>query len=145
MSPSGACAALIQSFEQCRLTAYLPTPRDRWTVGWGETGPGIGPGTVWTQEAADASFAQRLRLLGASLDALITAPTTQNQFDAMASLAWNIGLGAFATSTLLRRHDAGDFAAAAHEFARWNRQGGQVLAGLTRRREAEAALYQEHA
>lgn len=59
----------------------------------------------------------------------------------MVSLAFNIGTSAFATSTLLKKHLAGDYAGAAAQFARWNKAGGKVLAGLTKRRAAEAALY----
>jgi lysozyme len=60
----------------------------------------------------------------------------------MVSLAYNIGSGAFGQSTLLKKHIAGDYAGAAREFAKWNKAAGQVLAGLTKRRAAEAALYQ---
>jgi lysozyme len=120
MTPSGACAALIERFEACRLTAYLPTPNDHWTIGWGETGPGIGAGTVWTRAEADARFAARLAAFGAGVDSALAGPTTQARFDAMTSLAWNIGLGAFAASTLLRLHNAGDFAAVPAQFARWD-------------------------
>nr|WP_256215348.1 lysozyme [Sphingobium sp. AP50] len=66
---------------------------------------------------------------------------TQNQFDAMVSFAFNVGTSAFVTSTLLKKHLAGDYAGAAKEFSRWNRGGGKVLVGLTKRRAAEAALY----
>jgi GH24 family phage-related lysozyme (muramidase) len=141
VSPSGAGVALIQGFEGCRLTAYLPTANDEWTVGWGETGPHIGEATVWTQGQADARFAARLGELGHDVSTLIAAPTSQPQFDAMVSLAWNIGLLAFAGSTLLRLHNGGDFAAAAAQFVRWKRQRGVVLPGLIRRRQAEAAMY----
>lgn len=66
---------------------------------------------------------------------------TQSQFDAMVSLAFNIGEGAFAKSTLVRKHLARDFAGAAAEFSKWNKGGGKVLAGLVKRRAAEAKLY----
>ena len=141
MTPSPACAALIESFEGCRLTAYLPTPEDRWTIGWGETGPDITQGTVWTQAAADASFARRLASVGWSVESLVSPDTAQNQFDAMTSLAWNIGVGAFATSTLLRLHNAADYELVPPQFLRWDTQGGKVLGGLRRRRQAEAAMY----
>ena len=68
-------------------------------------------------------------------------PTSENEFSAMVSLAFNIGLGAFATSTLLKRHKAGNKIGAANAFLMWNRAGKRVLPGLIRRREAERALY----
>ena len=69
------------------------------------------------------------------------APTTQHQFDAMVSFAYNVGPGNLSTSTLLKKHKAKDFAGAAAEFAKWNKADRKVMAGLTRRRAAEAALY----
>jgi GH24 family phage-related lysozyme (muramidase) len=111
-----------------------------WTIGWGATGPGIGPGTVWTQEQCDARLLRDLERHAADVAAAIgDAPTTQGQFDALVSFHYNTG--AIARATLTRRHVAGDHAAAAREFARWNRAGGRVLRGLVRRRRAEARLY----
>lgn len=141
MTPSPACAAFIRGFEQCRLTAYKPTPDDVWTCGWGSTGPGITEGTHWTQAQADARFAADLAHFGAGVWGHITSPTTQGMFEALTSLAYNIGLGAFATSSLLSHHNRGDYVEAAERFISWNHQNGHVLAGLTRRREAEAAMY----
>ncbi|QNQ08279.1 lysozyme [Sphingomonas alpina] len=142
LAPSLRCANFIKGFEQCRLSAYLPTPDDVPTIGWGTTGPGIRLGLVWTQAQADTAFAADLDQFGGRVAALLGAtPTTQSQYDAMVSLAYNIGTTAFANSTLLRLHRAGDPAGAAEQFARWNRQAGTVLNGLTRRRAAERALY----
>lgn len=134
--------ALIQSYEQCRLTAYLPTPNDVPTIGWGSTGPDIELGMTWTQEQCDARFATDLARFATGVEnALDGAPTLAREFGAIVSLAYNIGTGAFASSTLCRLHRAGNKAGAAAQFARWNKQAGRVLAGLTRRRAAEAALY----
>jgi len=117
-----------------------------WTIGWGSTtdeqGKPIQPGTIWTRERADARFAKHLAQFEAGVrEGLRGAPVTQGQFDAMCSLAYNIGVGAFQESTLLRRHRTGDYAAAQAQFARWNRAGGRVMKGLTRRRAAEARMY----
>jgi lysozyme len=144
---------LIHSFEQCRLTAY-PDPGSRdghpWTIGWGATGPGIGKGTVWTQAQADARFAQDLAAREVAVNMLLAGrPTTQGQFDALVSFAYNVGLDidddsaaeGLGDSTLLKKHLAGDYAGAAAQFALWNKNDGKVMAGLTRRRAAEAALY----
>ena len=64
----------------------------------------------------------------------IKVKVTQSQFDAMVSLAYNIGAGAFLKSTLLKKVNAGDFAGAGEEFLRWNKAGGKEVLGLTRRR-----------
>ena len=119
-----------------------------WTIGWGSTtdegGAAIMPGTVWPQERCDARFAAHVAEFAGAVAALLGAsPTGRNQFDALVSLAYNIGTQALATSTLLRMHLAGDHAGAAEQFGRWNRAGGRVLAGLVRRRAAEAALYRQ--
>jgi len=135
---------LIKQFEGCKLSAY-PDPGtggDPWTIGWGATGPGIKRGVVWTQAQADERLGQDVQKFADGVEkALDGVGTTQAQFDAMVSLAYNIGLSAFAGSTLLRLHKAGDYAGSAAQFERWNKAGGKVLAGLTRRRAAEAAMY----
>lgn len=117
-----------------------------WTIGWGSTtdenGKPIKPGDVWTRERADSRFAKHLQQFEAGvLAGLKGAPVTQQQFDALVSFSYNLGVSAFQGSTLLRRHRAGNYAAAADEFLRWNRAAGKVMAGLTRRRQAERRLY----
>lgn len=139
---------LIHSFENCKLKAY-PDPGTGgkpWTIGWGSTtdehGRPIEPGTVWTQERADARFALDLaKFEKAVSDALDGSPTTQNQFDALVSFTYNLGEGNLRSSTLLKRHKAGDYAGAKAQFALWNKAAGRVMSGLTRRRAAEAELY----
>ena len=141
--------ALIKQFEGLAklrpdgLVEAYPDPgtgADPWTIGWGATGPGIGPGTVWTRVDCDARLASDLARYAADVDRAIgDAPTSQAQFDALVSFHYNTG--AIARATLTRRHLAGDFARARSEFGRWNRAGGRVLKGLVRRREAEAQLY----
>lgn len=144
--------ALIKELEGCakrrpdgRLDAY-PDPGsggDPWTIGWGSTGPGIQRGTIWTQAQADARFDVDVQKFAAKVSDLIgDAPTTPGQFGAMVSFAYNVGTGNLASSTLLRMHKAGDYAGAAAQFARWNKAAGRVMPGLTRRRAAEAALYE---
>jgi lysozyme len=145
VSPKGI--ALIHSFEQCRLEAY-PDPGSRdgtpWTIGWGSTGPGIKKGVRWTQAQADARFAEDIARFSAKVAALLgDAPTNQNQFDALVSLAYNIGVGALQKSTVLRKHKAGDYAGAARAFLMWNKNDGKVMRGLTRRRLAESDLYDD--
>ncbi len=151
MTPSDACFALIREFEGCAKRqpdgsfAAYPDPGTGgvpWTIGWGSTGPDINPGLLWTQAQCDARLAQDVTSFAARVAAAIgTAPTTQSQFDAMVSFAYNVGVGNLQSSTLLKMHTTGDFTGAAGQFARWNKAAGKVLAGLTRRRAAEAALY----
>jgi lysozyme len=151
MNPSSACSSLVQQFEGCAkkrsdgsYDAY-PDPGsggDPWTIGWGSTGPDIKKGVVWTQQQCDDRFAKHLAEFAAKVSqALGGSATTQHQFDAMVSFAYNVGVGNLSSSTLLKKHKAGDYAGAAAEFGRWNKAAGQVMAGLTRRRAAEAQLY----
>lgn len=142
MTPSKKIVDFIKGYEKCRLTAYMPTPNDRPTIGWGSTGPDVKLGMTWTQAQADARFADDLAKFATGVEKLVaTAPTTQAQYDAMVSFAYNCGLEALKTSTLLREHKSGDYESAAGQFPRWNKQAGRVLNGLTRRRAAEAAIY----
>lgn len=140
---------LIKGFEGCgkvrpdgRLDAY-PDPgsgNDPWTIGWGSTGRDVRKGTIWTQQEADARFKKDLEVYAAEVrEAIGSTPTTQNQFDALVSFHYNTGK--IASATLTKKHNARDFAGARAQFALWNKAAGKVLAGLTRRRAAEAALY----
>ncbi len=145
VSPKGI--DLMHKFEGCKLEAY-PDPGSRdgnpWTIGRGATGDGIRKGVTWTQEQADERFAADLAKFAAQVDRLIgDAPTTPNQFSAMTALAFNIGIGRFTRSTVLRKHKARDYTGAARAFVMWNKNDGQVMRGLTRRRLAEADLYDD--
>ncbi len=131
--------AIIRKYEGLRLTAYL-CPAKVWTIGYGSTGPHVKPGLTITEAAADALLRNDLARFEAAV-ARGAPKSSQAQFDAMVSLAFNIGETAFLGSTLLRKHNAGDYGGARAEFARWNKSGGKVLAGLSNRRAAEAALY----
>lgn len=142
--------------EGCRLRAYRNFPREPWTCGWGET-EGVGPNTVWTQEYADQRFCDSLSVRADQVQAACTVAPNENQLAAMVVLAYNIGLGwegsakprgakdGFKQSTVLRRHNEGNFAAAARAFSMWNKidkgKGLEDDKGLTSRRLAEAALY----
>lgn len=131
--------ALVKQFEGLELKAYL-CPAKVWTIGYGSTGPHVKPGQVITEAQADALLQRDLDRFE---DAVAQAApgATQNQFDAMVSLAYNIGVGAFLGSTLLKLHKAGDYRRAAEAFGSWVNAGGKRLEGLVRRRAAEAQLY----
>lgn len=134
----------IQQSEACKLKAYL-CPAGKWTIGWGQTGKDIGEGTVWTQEQADKARDATVAAREKAVSSALTRPATQNQFDAMMSLTYNIGVYAFQTSTVLRQHNAGHHKDAANAFTMWNKitvDGVKVYSeGLNNRRHREKALY----
>lgn len=142
LSTSAAGRAYIIEKEGKRNRAYQDT-RGIWTIGIGETGEGIGPGVIWTDEEVDQNFANRLadEFEPAVNDMVGDAPTTQGQFDALVSLAYNIGVNGLKHSTVIREHIAGNYQAAADAFLMWDKSGGRVLEPLTRRREEEAQTY----
>ncbi len=145
-----AGADLIKRWEGCaklrgdgRFEAY-PDPGSAdgrpWTIGWGSTGPGIGPGTIWTRAECDARFARDILGYADEVSKAIgDARTTQNQFDALVSFHYNTGK--IASATLTKKHVAGDYAGARAEFGKWVHNDGKVISGLVRRRADEAALY----
>lgn len=115
-----------------------------WTIGWGSTGPDIGPGTKLTYAKANERFETRLYAdTAAVLKAIgrVPRPVAPRELAATTSLAYNIGLEAFRNSTLLRMYRAGNIAGAADQFPRWNKAGGQVMPGLDNRRAHERALF----
>lgn len=144
VSPEGE--ALLHHFEGFRSEAYL-CPANVWTIGYGNTryedGTPVRKGDRVTRERGAELFRNILKGFERAVLAAVTVPLTQGQFDALVSFAYNVGSGALRSSTLLRVLNAGDYEAAADQFLRWNRAGGRVLAGLTRRREAERRLFKE--
>ena len=149
VSPAGI--ALMHAFEGCarlrpdgKYEAY-PDPGSSnglpWTIGWGSTGKGIGPGTVWTKAQCDTRFERDLERYASDVRKFIgTTPTTQGQFDALVAFHYNTG--AIFSSTLGRKHKAKDYAGAAQQFDRWIYNDGTKLAGLVRRRKEERKLYE---
>lgn len=131
---------LIKSFEGLRLHAY----RDAvgiWTIGYGTT-RGVRPGMQISEAEAEKFLQQDLTRFEQSINEAVEVPINDNQFSALVSFTYNVGSGAFRSSTLLRLlNQRQDVRAVADQFPRWNRAGGRVLAGLTRRRNAERALF----
>lgn len=158
---------LIKSFEgiadgdptTLKIDPYLD-PVGIWTIGWGhaisvdgrflrgkenrKAARDLYPGGITLEQA---ELLLRADLLGAcrNVAAQVKVPLNDNQFAALVSFCFNLGSSNLAKSTLLRKLNARDYAGAAAEFGRWNKAGGKVLAGLTRRRAAEAALFQSAA
>lgn len=142
-SVNAAAITIIKTGESCRLKGYLD-PVGIPTIGWGHTPAKLGQ--VITQAQADALLVSDVGIAAAAVDgATHDVPTTDNQFSAMVSLAFNIGAGAFRGSSVLFRHRAQEYAGAADAFLMWNKahQDGSlvILAGLTNRREREQLLY----
>lgn len=130
---------LIKQFEGLRLQAYK-CPADRWTIGYGHTAD-VGANDVITEEEALSFLRQDVAGSERAVNQYVHVPLTQNQFDALVSFVFNLGVGNFRTSTLLKKLNAGDDDGAAQEFGRWIHAGGKALPGLVRRREAERALF----
>ena len=142
LGPQGA--ALIKSFEQCRLVAYLPTAHDVPTIGFGHT-RNVALGDTCTQAQADAWFLEDIAWVEDCVNRAVTAQLTQQEFDALCSLCFNIGCRAFSGATLVKELNAGDYDAASNGILAWDKQHGKALAGLTARRHAEQSLFEETA
>ncbi|WP_223164448.1 lysozyme [Massilia rubra] len=127
--------ALTEQFEGCKLTAY----RDSggvWTNGYGNT-HGVVPGSTITQQQAVADLQKNIQTSVNDVNLLVSVQLTQGEFDALVDFDFNLGRGNLQKSTLLTDLNAGNFAAAAEQFDKWDRCNGTVLAGLLRRRDAE--------
>lgn len=136
---------LIQGFEGLRLNAYKDSVGIP-TIGYGnityENGEKVKMGDKISQERADALFRFFADRFAAQVDAAITVPVTQNQFNAVVSLAYNIGIGNFRKSTLLKKlNKCSSDKTIGNEFLRWKFAGGKELSGLKKRRKEEAELY----
>jgi lysozyme len=133
--------ALVRRFEGLRLEAYR-CPAGVLTIGYGSTGPHVRTGMVITPGEAERLLDKDLARFETGVEAMLCGvPTTEDEFSAMVSLSFNIGLGAFATSTLLKRHKAGNKTGAANSFLSWVFANKVKLKGLVARREAERDLY----
>lgn len=131
---------LIQGFEKLSLVAYKDGG-GVWTIGYGHTGPDVNYDMICTIAQADKWFDQDTETAIAGINRLVKVPLTQNQFDALVSFVYNLGVGAFEKSTLLKVLNAGDYAGAADQLLRWDHDNGVQVPGLTRRRKAERELF----
>lgn len=144
LSLTGA-VALIAGYEGFSNTAYLPTPDDVPTIGYGQTeysdGTKVKMGDTITRE--DAKMQLQIITRQKYADALgkcVKVPLSQNEYDAFLSLAYNIGPGAFCGSTLVKKLNQKDYAGACSQILRWKYQKGKVLKGLVNRRQKEYKL-----
>lgn len=144
--------ALIKEFEGLRLESYLCTAKV-WTIGYGTTlypnGKRVKPGEKCTKAEAELYLKLAVEIFAREVKSLIKVPVTDNQLCALISFAYNVGSDIDADtiaeglgdSTLLKKLNAGDIKGAAAEFPKWNKSGGKVTPGLTRRRKAEMELF----
>ena len=143
ISPRGL--ELIKDFEGFSSTSYLDVVNIP-TIGWGNTYYENGTKVKMGDQISKTDALKLLEVVANrdfadKIFPSIKVKVSQRQFDAMVSLAYNIGTGAFLKSTLLKKVNAGDFAGASEEFLRWNKAGGKVVLGLTKRREREKQLF----
>lgn len=133
---------LIKGFEGLRLEAYKAVSTEKyWTIGYGHYGSDVKQGEKITQERAEELLKQDVKKFVDGVNNLVKVPITQNNFDALVSFAYNVGLGALGRSDLLDYINRGQANIASYEFDRWNKSGGKVLNGLIRRRKAERTLF----
>ncbi|NJO80723.1 MAG: lysozyme [Cyanobacteria bacterium RM1_2_2] len=130
---------LLKSFEGLELRAYQDAV-GVWTIGYGTTSD-VRPGMVITEAQAEALLKRDLNRFERAVIDLVKVPLTDDQFSALVSFVYNVGEGALSTSTLLRLLNQRDYQGAADQLLRWDKAGGRTLAGLTRRRRAERALF----
>jgi lysozyme len=135
---SQKCLDLIRTFEGLRLQAYLDTGNVP-TIGVGHT-KGVKMGQTITEAQADQFLREDLSDAEEAVRRMFPV-TTQGQYDALVSFTFNLGEGQVSDSTLRKLHNAGDYAGAKLQFARWSFDNGKRLRGLERRRSAEAELY----
>tara|TARA_R110002020_G_scaffold424276_2_gene633440 strand:- start:2 stop:445 length:444 start_codon:yes stop_codon:yes gene_type:complete len=133
--------ALIKKFEGCELDSYRCSANVA-TIGYGHT-KGVSDGDTCTQEEADQMLAKDLQEFESYVDRYVQVDLTQNQRDALIAWTFNLGPTNLKSSTMLKELNTGNYEKVPSEMKRWNKAGGKVLNGLTRRREAEALLFQD--
>lgn len=134
---------LIRTFEGFSSTAYK-CPAGVWTIGYGTTridGQAVKSGMTCTKYEAEQYMRSDLQPFAAAIKTLVKVPLSENQFAALLSFVYNIGPAAFASSTMLKKLNAGDWLGARNEFFRWIKAAGQTLTGLVKRRASESELF----
>ena len=143
MKVSQECVDLVKFFEGFEAKAYL-CPANVWTIGYGRT-KNVKEGDVVNKRQAERDLLEELEEFGNQVFFAVQVPLEQNEFDALTSWTYNLGVGNLQSSTLLKKLNSGDKNSVPSEMLRWNKAAGKVLAGLTRRREAEAKLWEKAA
>jgi GH24 family phage-related lysozyme (muramidase) len=134
---------LIKQFEGLRLKAYKALKTEKyWTIGYGHYGEDVKEGQTVTKTEAENLLKQDVKRFEHGVhDAIRVDDLNQNQYDALVSFAYNVGVSAFKKSTLVEKINKKDFEGASKEFARWNKSGGKVIQGLINRRAKEKELF----
>lgn len=154
MKISDKGVGFVKAFEGCRLMPYTDSV-GVWTVGYGST-TDVTPGRAITMAQAEERLKEDLSFAEKCVNDAVTVPLTQPEFDALVSIVFNVGPGSSKRdgiirlksgepSTLLRKLNDSDYDGAAEQFLRWDKAGGRPLAGLTRRRKAEAEMFESAA
>ncbi len=131
---------LIKHFEGLELEAYQ-CAAGVWTIGYGHT-KDVQPGDQWSESHADHMLEVEMEEYENYVNTAVTVPLSQNQFDALVSWVYNLGNGNLTSSTMLKVLNSSDYAGVPAQIKRWNKAGGKVLEGLTRRRQAEADMFE---
>ena len=131
----------IKGYELLRLKAYMPTPNDVPTIGWGHTGKDVKLGMEITEEHAEELLDHDCAAVESSLTLSVTTPVNQNQVDALGCLVFNVGVSGFLRSHLRSQLNSGDLVKAKGNWLDWDHQGAVELAGLKKRRTEEWALF----
>lgn len=143
MSDYNKAIELIKQFEGYSDTAYR-CPAGIWTIGYGSTsidGHKVVEGQTITQQQALNDLNKRLDELDRQINQAVKVPLTNNQLNALLDFCYNLGIGNFRSSTLLKKLNIGDYSGASNQLLTWNKSAGKALAGLTRRRKAEKQLF----
>lgn len=130
----------IKEHESLSLTPYKDIA-GKWTIGYGHL---LKPGEWWesiTEQFATVLLSEDLKIAEDAIKNLVKVSLNQNQFDALTSFVFNVGVDAFSQSTLLKRINSKDYTGAANEFTRWKYAGGNISQGLLSRRKREQALF----
>ncbi|MFA6788951.1 MAG: lysozyme [Arcobacteraceae bacterium] len=131
---------LIQHFESLVLNAYQDSV-GVWTIGWGHTGTDVTEGKIITEEEAESLLQEDLIKFEKAVNDLVSIELNENQFAALVSFAFNLGIGNLQSSTLLKLVNSNDSFNASKEFVKWSKAGGQRLSGLVKRRLSERNLF----
>ena len=139
MKVSQDCVELVKHFEGFEDTAYL-CPANVWTIGYGRT-RNVKEGDRITEPQAERDLLEELEEFKHQVLNSVKVELKQNELEALTSWTYNLGVGNLKSSTLLKKLNAGSKDEVPAEMLRWNKASGKVLAGLTKRREAEAELW----
>lgn len=142
MNISKSGLELIKKFEGLRLESYKVVPTEKYfTIGYGHYGSDVKENEKITKAQAENLLKRDVKRFVDGVNDGLRVDVNQNQFDALVSFAYNVGLGAYKSSTLLELINKKDFDGASKQFARWNKSGGKVLNGLIKRRSEEQKLF----